>query len=99
MELDAPGVGFLRSRSITVHVNKVSRVTTIDRVAKDLGESEDWLHDVAEEMDTEDGVIWVYAIGDEAVLAFTDIGIDNLVDLVKAHKADPSLLKRWRGDE
>jgi hypothetical protein len=39
-------------------VNKVSHVTTIDRVAKDLCESEDWLFDVATEMDTEDGVIW-----------------------------------------
>ncbi len=42
-----------------MHVNKVHRVTTIDRVAADLGESVDWLHDVAMEMDTEDGVIWV----------------------------------------
>jgi hypothetical protein len=43
-----------------MHVNKVHRVTTIDRVAADLGESVDWLHDVAMGMDAEDGVIWVY---------------------------------------
>ncbi len=42
-----------------------SPVTTIDRVAADLGESVDWLFDVAMEMDTEDGVIWVYGPGDE----------------------------------
>ena len=48
-----------------MHVNKVHRVTTIDRVADDLGESIDWLYDVAMEMDTEDGVIWVYGLGDE----------------------------------
>jgi hypothetical protein len=41
-----------------MHVNKVHRVTTIDRVAADLGESVDWLHDVAMGMDAEDGVIW-----------------------------------------
>jgi hypothetical protein len=41
-----------------MHVNKVSHVTTISRVAKDLGENEDWLFDVANEMDVEDGVIW-----------------------------------------
>jgi hypothetical protein len=39
-----------------MHVNKVHRVTTIDRVAADLGESVDWLHDVAMGMDAEDGV-------------------------------------------
>ena len=43
-----------------MHVNKVHHVTTIDRVAADLGESVDWLHDVAMGMDAEDGVIWVY---------------------------------------
>ena len=59
MELGDTGSGNLRSRGLTMHVNKVSHVTTIDRVAKDLGESEDWLFDVANEMDTEDGVIWV----------------------------------------
>jgi hypothetical protein len=50
-----------------MHVNKVHRVTTIDRLAADLGESVDWLHDVAMAMDTEDGVIWVYGPGDDQV--------------------------------
>jgi hypothetical protein len=66
-----------------MHVNKVHRVTTIDRVAKDLGENEDWLFDVANEMDTEDGVIWVYGIGDDCVSAcnfdplMRGIGVQN----------------------
>lgn len=77
-----------------MHVNKVHRVTTIDPVAADLGESIDWLHDVAMEMDTEDGVIWVYGPGDNEVMAFTDFGIDTLVDLIKLHKEIPTLLKR-----
>jgi hypothetical protein len=34
--------------------------------ASQLGESVDWLHEVAGEMDTEDGVIWVYG-GDRGV--------------------------------
>jgi len=34
-----------------VHINKVHHVTTIDRVANDLGESADWLHDIANEME------------------------------------------------
>ena len=99
MELGAAGIGGRRPRRLTMHVNKVHRVTTIDCVAKELGETEDWLRDVANETETEDGVIWVYGVGEEAVLALTDFGIDNLVDLVKIHKADPTLLERARDDE
>ena len=82
-----------------MHVNKVSRVSTIDHVAKELGEREDWLHDVANEMDPEDGVIWVFGLGDEGILAFTDFAIDTLADLVKIHKADPTPLTRRHGDQ
>jgi hypothetical protein len=57
-----------------VHVNKVHHVFTIARVAQMLGEDEDWLGDVADEMDQEDGLIWVYGAGDEGVTAFTDLG-------------------------
>jgi hypothetical protein len=77
-----------------MHVNKVSQVTTINRVAEFLGEDEDWLSDVANEMDTEDGRIWVCGIGEDAILAFTDFGIETLEELVRMHKADPDLLKR-----
>jgi hypothetical protein len=38
-----------------MHVNKVSRVRTIDRVATDLGEDVNFLFDVAIEMEPEDG--------------------------------------------
>ena len=41
---------------MTTHVNKVHHVTTIARAAEQLGEDEDWLHDVANEMEIEDGV-------------------------------------------
>ena len=82
-----------------MHVNKVHHVTTINRVASDLGENEDWLSDVANEMDIEDGVIWVYGVGDEGVMAFTDFGIENLIALIKIHKEDPTLLKRWDSDK
>ncbi|WP_247458880.1 hypothetical protein, partial [Bradyrhizobium sp. 153] len=52
-------------------------------------------YDVANGMDTEDGVIWVYGIGDDQVMAFTDFGIENLTELIRMHKEDPELLKRW----
>ena len=81
-----------------MHVNKVSHVKTIDLVAKDLGEDVDWLFDVAMEMELEDGVIWVYGIDNEGVMAFTDFGIESLVELIKMHKDDPSLLKQGAGE-
>jgi hypothetical protein len=75
-------------------VNKVQHVHTIARVAAMLREDEDWLQDVANEMDQEDGLIWVYGPGDESVMAFTDFGIETLSGLVEIYKADPDLLKR-----
>ena len=66
-----------------MHVNKVSRVRTIDLVAKELGEDVGFLYDVAVEMEPEDGVIWVQGLDDERVTAFTDDGVDSLVELIK----------------
>jgi hypothetical protein len=81
-----------------MHVNKVSHVKTINLVAKDLGEDEDRLLDVAMEMEPEDGVIWVHGVGEDGVMAFTDFGIESLVELIKMYKDDPSLLKRGDGE-
>lgn len=72
-----------------MHTNKVSHVRTIDRVAKELGEDVDFLFDVAMEMETEDGVIWVLSLDDESVLAFSDFGVDSLVELIKIHREMP----------
>jgi hypothetical protein len=97
VELDAATIGDLCSGGLIVHTNKVHHVTPIGRVAKDLGEDEDWLFDIAMEMEPEDGVIWVYGVGEDGVKAFTDFGIENLVELIKMYKGDPSLLKRGDG--
>jgi hypothetical protein len=59
---------------VTTHVNKVHHVTTITQIASDLGEDEDWLWDIANEMEIEDDVIWVYGVGEDGILAFTDCG-------------------------
>jgi hypothetical protein len=74
-------------------VNKVDHVYTIARVAEMLGEDLDWLWDVANEMDPEDGLIWVYGPGDESVMAFTDFGIETLTGIIQIYKADPKLVK------
>jgi hypothetical protein len=94
VEQGASCVDALHSSGVIMHVNKVHSVTTIGRVAKDLGEDEDWLWDVANGMDPEDGLIWVFGIGDDGVMAFTDFGIENLIELIRMHKENPELLKR-----
>jgi replicative superfamily II helicase len=93
LELDA-SVSDLRSNGMTTHVNKVHHVTTITKIARDLGEDEDWLWDIANEMEIEDGVIWVYGVGEDGVQAFTDFGIENLIELIKFYKENPTLLRR-----
>lgn len=71
-----------------MHVNKVASVKTIDRVARELGEDVDFLHEVALDMDVEDGIISVYGDGadDESILAFTDFGVDTLIELISIHR-------------
>ena len=84
----------VRQDLILAPVNKVHHVHTVTRVAEMLGEDEDWLCDVATEMDQEDGLIWVYGPGDTSVMAFTDFGIETLAGLVEIYKGRPSSPKR-----
>jgi len=91
VELDA--LDDRRRGLILAQVNKIHHVHTIARVATMLGEDEDWLQDVAIEMDQEDGMIWVYGPGDESVIAFTDFGIETLTGLIEIYKANPDPLK------
>ena len=79
--------------------NKVHHVTTIARLAIELGEDEDWLWEIAAEMEPEDGLVWVYGPGDEGVMAFSDDGIECLQDLIALHKANPDLLNRQTNHE
>jgi hypothetical protein len=79
---------------MTTHVNTIHHVTTITQVAKDLGEHEDCLRDSSIEMEIEDGSIWVNGVGEDGVKAFTDFGIENLIELFRIYKENPGLLKR-----
>jgi hypothetical protein len=96
MELEASGVRRGCSGRLTLApTNKVHHVRTIARVAEMLGVDEHWLWDVANEMDQDDGLIWVYGPGDDnGVMAFTDFGIETLTGLIEIYKADPDLLTR-----
>ena len=74
-----------------------SAVFTIARVAAMLGENEDWLWDVALEMDPEAGRLTIYGVNDEGTTGFTSFGIENLKELIEMHKADPTIMKRYPG--
>ena len=73
-----------------------SAVFTIARVAEMLGEDVDWLSDVALEMEPEDGRLTVYDVNNEGTTAFTCFGIENLKEIIEIHKADPSIIERYR---
>jgi hypothetical protein len=47
----------------------ISYVFTITRVAQMLGEDADWLQDICDEMDPEDGRLTVLGPGEEAITA------------------------------
>ncbi len=79
MELEGPAHG--RS-GIVMQLNKVHSIKTIDRVAEELGETVDRLHDLAIGMEPEDGIIWVYGTSEVEVLAFTPFGVENLLEMI-----------------
>ncbi len=67
--------------------NKVHHVYTVGRVAKLLGVEESLIHDLTVGLEPEDGVIWVYGPDDDdATLAFTDDGIDEVRLLLEEYR-------------
>jgi len=47
-------------------------------------------------MEIEDGAIWVYGVGEDGVQAFTDFGIDRLIELIQMYRENPELLSVGR---
>jgi hypothetical protein len=68
-------------------VAAISAVFTIGYVAKQLGEDEDWLHDLSINMFPEDGCLHVYGVGEDGVTAFTEYGIECLEQIVADERA------------
>jgi len=56
------------------------------KIALDLGEKEDFLFDLTDQMDTEDGLIWVYSTDDDSVIALSNEGVECLHDLIAEHR-------------
>ena len=71
---------------MTTQLNKVYAVKTIALVAQELGENEDWIWDIANGMEPEDGLILVDGPNDEGVMAFSDFGVENLCELIAIHR-------------
>ncbi|MFD1192717.1 hypothetical protein [Phenylobacterium conjunctum] len=78
---------------MTTQRNKVYSVTVIAAVAKELAVDEHLLHDISIGMEPEDGVIMVYGLGEDSITAFTDEGIEELKNLLEAHRQDPDLFR------
>jgi hypothetical protein len=58
-----------------------SCVFTIARAAEMLGEAEEWLQELADQLEPEDGCLWIYDTNDRATLGFTERGIECLQEL------------------
>ncbi len=59
-----------------------SYVFTIARVAEMLGEDEEWLQTIADDMEPEDGCLRVCGTDDFSTTAFTPFGIENLKEMI-----------------
>jgi hypothetical protein len=59
---------------------------TISRAAEILGEDEELLWDLVDQMEPEDGCLWVYGTSDQHTIAFTNWGLENLRELLAEHK-------------
>jgi hypothetical protein len=61
-------------------VAAIGHLFAISRVAQMLDE-------ISIEMNPEDGRIVVWGIGEGAIKAFTDLGVENLAEIVRIYKA------------
>jgi hypothetical protein len=58
-----------------------SCVFTIARAAELLDEAEEWLWELADQLEPEDGRLWIHDTEDRAILGFTERGIECLKEL------------------
>jgi hypothetical protein len=65
-----------------------STVFTIARVAEMLGEDEEWLQTIADDMEPEDGSLRVRGTDDTSTRAFTPFGIESLKELMPIYRRE-----------
>jgi hypothetical protein len=61
----------------------ITRVFTIRRVAQLLRRDEKLLWDLSDQLEPEDGVLWIYDFNGVETLAFTEFGIKNLREIIR----------------
>ena len=61
----------------------ITRVFTIRRAAQILARDEDTIWNLSDQLEPEDGMLWVYDIDGTEILAFTDDGIEALREIIK----------------
>ena len=60
----------------------ISHVHTIQRAAEILGRNEELLWELSDQLEPEEGVLWIIDTDDRQTLAFTEAGIDALRDII-----------------
>ncbi len=63
-----------------------SVVFTFARAAEMIGETIDLIDEIAEQLEPEDGCLWIYGTDDHATLGFTERGIESLQELIADQK-------------
>ena len=60
----------------------VTRVYTVQLAAKMLGRDEDLIWSLSDQLEPEDGRLWIYNVDDGETLALTDRGIEVLREII-----------------
>ena len=60
----------------------ISHAFTIRRAAQILGRDEELLWDLSDQLEPEDGVLWIVDVDDIQILAFTSRGIEALREII-----------------
>ena len=76
-----------------------SSFSTIDLVAEMIHEDPDLLRQISVEMEPEDGCVTIYGKNDESIIAFSDFGIETLVNLLEEIRSQPGGLKKYLATE
>ena len=63
---------------------------TISHAAEILGEDEGLLWEMVDEMEPEDGCLWIYGTADQQTIAFTPAGMEYLRELLAEYKRNRS---------
>ncbi|XIA67459.1 hypothetical protein ACFIOY_18500 [Bradyrhizobium sp. TZ2] len=80
---------------MTTQANTVHHVTTIARVAAELGEDDDWLRTSPTKWRSSTAFIWRLESEKMAAEAFSDFGIEHLIELVRMYEDNRTWFKRW----